>query len=322
VEVFGGVFPVVVSDNPKAVVDVADPVDPKLNLAFVEYMQARDFLVDAARVRTPTDKARVERQVQYARNDFFRGERFLSVEEARTDAVRWCRDDAGMRIHGRTRKAPLEVFEQEERLVLRPVPKEPYDRPRWSKHTVGRDHAVVVGYALYSVPFQLGPCEPQVRSDRSTVKFYCKRRLVKTHPRQPEGGTKLDPADMPPEKAALAMRDGTPLCASAAKHGAHVGEYARQLMEGPLPWSRTRHVYRLLGLVDRYGAGLVDEACGRSLEVGVVEVIRVDRMLRKGLAMRTAALPAPASPPTRDKRPLRFARDAAEFKTEVADARP
>lgn len=318
---FDGVFPVVVSDNPKAVVDVADPVDPKLNLAFVEYMQSRDFLVDAARVKTPTDKARVERQVQYVRNDFFRGERFLSVEEARTEAVRWCRDDAGMRIHGRTRKAPLEVFELEERLALRPAAKEPYDRPRWTNHTVGRDHAVVVGYALYSVPFQLGQCELQVRSDRSTVKLYCNRRLVKTHPRQAEGGTQLDPADMPPEKAALAMRDGTPLCARAAKHGVHVGEYARLLMEGPLPWSRMRHVYRLLGLVDRYGPGLVDEACGRSLEVGVVEVIRVDRMLRKGLVTRTAALPPPpVPPPARDKRPLRFARDAAEFRTEAADA--
>jgi hypothetical protein len=319
---FGGVFPVVVSDNPKAVVDVADPVDPKLNLGFVEYMQSRDFLVDAARVRTPTDKARVERQVQYVRNDYFRGERFRSVEEARVEAVRWCRDDAGMRIHGRTRKAPLEVFEQEERSMLRPAPEAPYDAPRWTTHTVGRDHAVTVGYALYSVPYLLGKCVLRVRMDRSTVKFYRKRLLVKIHARQPAGGTRLDPADMPPEKAALATRDGKPLCARAAEHGVHVGEYAQKLMEGALPWSRMRHVYRLLGLVERYGPGLVNEACGRALEVGVVEIIRVDRMLRKGLVTRAAPPPAAtrASKPARDKRPLRFARDASEFRTEASDA--
>ena len=46
---FGGVFPVVISDNPKAVVDVPDPVSPTLNLGFVEYMQSRDFEVDARR---------------------------------------------------------------------------------------------------------------------------------------------------------------------------------------------------------------------------------------------------------------------------------
>ena len=69
------------------------------------------------------------------------------------------------------------------------------------------------------------------------------------------------------------------------------------------------------------GPPLVDEACARSLEVGVVEVIRVDRMLRKGLVTRTAAPPPPLPTPPRDKRPLRFARDPAEFKTEAADAR-
>ncbi len=53
---FGGVFPVVVFDNLKAVVEVPDPVSPKLNATFVEYMQARDFEVDPTRVRKPRDK--------------------------------------------------------------------------------------------------------------------------------------------------------------------------------------------------------------------------------------------------------------------------
>jgi transposase len=318
---FGGVFPVLITDNPKVIVDVPDPVAPKLNLAFVEYMQSRDFVVDPARVRTPTDKARVERQVQYARNDFFLGERFRSVEEARAEAVRWCLDDAGMRTHGRTRRAPREVFEQEERSVLRPPPQEVYDRPRWTTHHVGRDHAVVVDYALYSVPYKLGECELQIRSDRSTVKLYYKRNLVKIHPRRPEGGNSLDPLDMPPEKRALATRDGTSLVADAVGHGAHVGEYARRLMEGPLPWSRMRHVYRLLGLVERYGPALVDEACGRALELDVVEVIRVDRMLQKGLVARaTPPATAPPAKPEDADRPLRFARNPAEFRTGVPDA--
>jgi hypothetical protein len=34
---------------------------PRLNRAFIEYAQARGFVVDPARVRTPTDKPRVER---------------------------------------------------------------------------------------------------------------------------------------------------------------------------------------------------------------------------------------------------------------------
>lgn len=317
---FGGVFPVIVSDNPKAVVDVPDPVAPKLNLAFVEYAQARDFLVDPARIKSPKDKARVERQVQYVRNDYFRGERFRSVQEARIEAVRWCLEQAGKRIHGRTRVRPLDRFESEERSVLRPAPVEPYDRPKWTRHTVGRDHAIVVGYALYSVPHEIeAGTELQVRSDRATVKFYCKRELVKIHPRQPEGGTQLDPADLPPEKVALATRDGSSLQERADKHGPNVGTYARKLLEGPLPWSRMRHVYRLLKLVDQHGAEIVDEACRRALEAGVVQIARIDRMVRNGLT-GPPAVPPPPPPKRTPAAPLRFARHPTEFGTEVVDA--
>ena len=60
---FGGVFGTVVPDNMKAIVDGADPLEPRLNQAFVEYAQARGFRVDPARVRSPQDKPRVERTV-------------------------------------------------------------------------------------------------------------------------------------------------------------------------------------------------------------------------------------------------------------------
>lgn len=319
---FGGVFPLVVCDNLRAIVDEADPISPTLNLAFVEYMQARGFQVDAARSFKPKDKARVERQVQFGRNDYFKGERFRTLSEARFEAERWCRVDAGERTHGTLRRRPIEVFEAEERATLLPPPAEPYDPPRWSEHRVGPTHAIVVGYALYSVPWQLGECDLRVRSDKSTVKMYCKRQLVKVHPRQPEGGSRIDPADVPEHKVALATRDATPLCEKAATHGQHVGEYARRLMEGPLPWSRIRHVYRLLGLVERYGAKTVDTACGQALALDVVEVIRIDRMLAKNLVKADrSSEPQPARRAESPKaRTLRFARNPAEFRPEVSRA--
>ena len=65
-EFFGGVFKVVIPDNMSSaiipdnmstVVTRADGIDPRLNQGFVEYAQARGFVIDPARVRTPTDKA-------------------------------------------------------------------------------------------------------------------------------------------------------------------------------------------------------------------------------------------------------------------------
>ena len=310
---FGGVFPVVVFDNLKAVVEVADPIAPKLNAGFVEYMQARDFEVDAARKRRPRDKARVERQVRYARDDYFKGERFGSVEDARREAVRWCREDAGLRNHGTTRRHPREVFEEEEQPLLKPAPQEPYDPPRWATVKIGPGHVVSVEHALYSVPHTLGEVELRVRTDRATVKLYHGARLVKVHPRKPQGDASIDPGDLPPGKAELATRDGASLQRQAEAFGPSVGEYARRLLGGPLPWTRMRHVYRLLGLARRVGGAPVAEACARALELDVVDVMRIERMVTRDLAGRRP--PPPEPPPPRDNViPLRFARNPAEYR--------
>jgi hypothetical protein len=261
----------------------------------------------------------VERQVRFVRGNFFLGEDFRSVKEARVAARQWCLDDAGMRTHGRTRRRPLEAFEADEEHMLLAAPTEPYDEPRWSTHHVGDDHALVVDYALYSVPYQLGTCELRVRLDGQTVKLYHKGLLVKTHPRQPQGGTSIEPQDLPPGKAALATRDATTLCERGDRHGPHVGEYARRLADGPLPWSRLRHVYRLLGLAQRFGGAAADEACARALEVDVVDVTRVQRMLEKGLVRRglLTASPTPGAP---SGTVLRFQRPKSAFRTEGPDA--
>jgi transposase len=65
-----GVFAVVIPDNLKAIFNQADPLDPRINTTFLEYAQARGFLIDPARVRKPTDRPRVERMVPFVRGSF------------------------------------------------------------------------------------------------------------------------------------------------------------------------------------------------------------------------------------------------------------
>jgi transposase len=96
-EFFGGVFRTVIPDNMSPVVDKADPLEPRLNEAFIEYAQVRGFFVDAARVRRPQDKAKVERAVAYVRQSFFAGEHFVDLGDAQRRAVHWCRNEAGLR---------------------------------------------------------------------------------------------------------------------------------------------------------------------------------------------------------------------------------
>lgn len=310
---FGGVFPVVVFDNAKTAVAKASALAPKLADDVLEYAQARGFVFDLARVRHPQDKPKVERMVSYARSDCFAAERFLDLDHARRHTAAWCRDIAGQRVHATTRKRPLEAFLADEQPLLLPAPDQPYDTPTWVTLTVGRDHAVSVAQALYSVPYALRERALRVRYDRQTVRMYHQGAVVKVHPRVGPGEARIDPADLPPGTAELATRDAEGLQGRAARSGDAVGEYARRLLEGDLPWTRMRHVYRLMGLCRRFGDRAVDEACRSALDLDVIDVTRVGRMLERGLT--SSPSPPPRPPPEGKVLRPRFGRDPAEFRT-------
>lgn len=142
-EFFGGVFKIVIPDNMSPIVDKANPTDPRLNQAFVEYAQDRGFLVDATRVRHPKDKPRVERTVPYVRRSFFCGEHFIDRDDAQRQAVIWCMTTAGLRVHGTTACRPAEHFRAVEQPVLLPCRPSPMTfpstpRPRSTATTTSR----------------------------------------------------------------------------------------------------------------------------------------------------------------------------------------
>ena len=307
---FGGVFKVLVPDNMSAIVAQTDSVNPRFTVGWLEYTQARGFVTDPARVAHPQDKPRVERMVQYVRNNFFAGEDFTDLADAQARADTWCRDKAGQRIHGTTCARPAVVFAEQEAQLLLAGPQSPYAVPVYAQVKVHRDYHVQVAKALYSIPQHLRGQTLSVRADGELVKMYHRGQLVKTYPRQPPGGRSTDPADLPAEKTGYAMRDLTRLIATATGHGSNVGIYAERLLDHDLPWTRMRQVYRLLGLVKRYGPTPVDTACGRALDLDVVAVTKIAAMLANATENAEAPPPRAAS----GLAPARFARDPREYR--------
>ncbi len=281
-EFFGGVFKVLLPDNTKTIVQDSDPLGARINPVFLEYAQSRGFQIDPTRGAHPKDKGRVERSVPTVRDDCFAGEILDSIEQARAHARRWCLEDYGMRRHTRTQRMPLEHFEVEEKRALLAGPTSRYDTPIHCRPKVARDQHAQVAKALYSLPTKYVGKTLQARADSSTVRFYCGRQLVKTHPRMPPGGRSTDPADYPPEKAPYALRDIDFLKRKAASHGPNVGRFAEGLLQGPLPWTRMRRVYKLLSLARRFGDRRLEEACGTAIAAQMLDVRRLERMLLLG----------------------------------------
>ncbi len=306
---YGGVFRVVIPDNMATVVTKADALDPVLNQAFVEYAQARGFVVDPARVRSPQDKARVERAVQFVQTSFWAGENFGCLTEAQTAAVVWCRGRAGLRVHRAMQAQPAVVFADHEADVLSPAPVEPYDLPIYRTAKVHRDHHIEIAKALYSVPGDLIGTQVDVTATRVLVKIFVGGRLVKVHPRQKPGARSTDPADLPSEATDYAMRDIDSQRRQAHRRGDHIGGFVDLVLEGPLPWTRMRHVYKLFRTADRYGDHVVDQACERAVDAGCSNVTIVVGMVERALETQAAqADPIPDNVITG-----RFARNPEHF---------
>lgn len=309
---FDGVVQRAVLDNASSMVVRAHPQSPTLNEAFSEYAQQRGLFIDPARVQHPKDKPRVENQVPYVRERWFAGEQLpRELSQLRQHAEQWCRDVAGARVHGTTRKVPREVYQTVEKPHMQPAPTAAFVVPQYYDAKVHPDHHLQVQKALYSVPTRYIGKTMRVRSDGKTVRIYLAGELVKVHGWKPPGGRSTDPADYPPHKAPYALRDVDSLVRRANEQGTHVGVFCQRLLAGPLPWVKIRQAQALLRLCDKYGTDRVNALCARAVAFDVLDVPRLERMLQDTRRVeqegqqrgQVIALPG------------RFAREAATFAT-------
>jgi len=281
-EFLGGVPCRVVLDNLADGVLKPDIYDPRFNRAYAELAHHYGFLIDPCRSGHPTDKPRVERGVRYVRDNFWRGRNFLSPDEANREAVRWCLEVAGRRIHGTTRQRPLELFEREERQHLLPLPAEPWEMREWTSAKVAPDAHCHVAKAFYSVPWRLIGWELAVCVKENTVQFFKGEEIVKTHPRVSPGKRQTDFADLPEDRIAFFQRTPQWCLRRAGELGPHVREAVAQVLSVNTLY-HLRQAQGILRLEEKYGARRLEAACERALAYGDPRYRTVKNILANGM---------------------------------------
>lgn len=315
-EFFGGCPRRIVVDGMKACIDRSDRYTPRFNRAFLEYATYRGFVPDPARPRHPRDKPVVENHVRYVRERFFKGETFIDLDDVARRALIWCRELAGGRIHGTTRRVPWQVFQTEEQSCLIALQGERFDPPTWARCKVHPDHHIRFGQALYSLPTRWIRSQVEVRADRALVRIYARGELIKTHERKPPGGRSTDYMDYPPERTAYALRWPDYYRQRARKLGSAAGDFADRLLTGEFPWSRLRQAQKLLRLAEHYGADRLDAACRRALAFDLQDIYRVQRILQLGLESQSEPLPTVGIQAALE---LKFLRPAQHFLSSQGD---
>jgi hypothetical protein len=157
----------------------------------------------------------------------------------------------------------------------------------------------------------------EVKGTRSLVRVYYQNQLIKTHPKVAPGKRSTDFGDYPKEKSAYALRDVDFYIRKASEAGQKQGAFMVDLLSGDVPWIYIRQAQQLLRLNDKYGTGRVEAACARALVFGLMNVSRVERIIKQTLEQ--TPLPADRTGQIANMEPARFARDASYFNHNIEE---
>jgi transposase len=296
-EFFGGVPQRVVLDNLRAAIVHAALYDPEVQRSYRHFAEHYGFLIAPCRPRTPQHKGKVEQGgVHYVKRNALAGRTFRDLLDANRHLRRWCLEIAGRRLHGTTKRIPLDMFTAVEQPALQPLPPTPWELTEWKRAKLHADCHVILGNAYYSAPHRLIGERLWVAATAAKVEVFHDHALVATHRRARAGQRRTLPDHLPPEKVQFLMQ--TPVW--CRERAATIGctEFIATLL-GDRPLDRLRSAQGVLRLAQRFGVARLEAACARANAVGEHRYHTIKTILTRGLDQQALPelVPAPAAPP-------------------------
>jgi transposase len=265
---FGGVPRTIVPDNLKAAVigaafGAADRHELGLNRTYPELARHHGFKIDPAPVRAPKKKGKVESDIHYAKHNFFASTEAETLDEANAELRDWVMRTAGMRIHGTTGRRPLELFAEEQPLLL-PLPAVPYEPVVWREASVHRDSHIEFDRRLYSVPWRTVGQKVWVRAKKTSVYVYLDDVRIATHARRGPGRRSTDEAHLPEHRGDLRHRSVGYWLERAGRISAPVAAYMQEVMDSDDVLSKLRDVQAMVQYLEQFPIHRAEAACRRA----------------------------------------------------------
>ncbi len=316
-EWFGAVPARLIIDNPKCAITRACARDPEVQRAYAECAEGYGFKIDPCPPADPQKKGIVEAGVKYVKGNFLPLREFRDLVDLNAQARAWVMTEAGVRIHGTTRRQPLDLFEIE-RPLMRALPAVAPDLGSWHRVVVHRDCFVSHARILYSAPYPLVGKTLWLRATDGAVSIYEDYRLVAMHRRGRRPGERIWILEhLPPDARAFLAHDHDWCLEQARRVGPGCAELIERLLADRI-LERLRSAQGVLGLRETYGAPRLEAACLRALYHASPFYRTVKTILACGLDHTEA--PAPASPHVHAPE-ARFARNAQSLFDPDASAR-
>lgn len=259
-EFFGGLVPhsIMVDNLKSAVLRRLTGAAPVFNPRYLDFARHYGFGIRACGVAKGNEKGRVESGVGYVKKNFLNGLEIPDFSAIAPAATRWLTEIANVRIHGETKKRPLDLFATE-KSALRPLPAQPYDIGTPKTVQAYSTFRVVLDSNRYSVPAEYAGQQLLMRAYPDRVCIYSGENLIARHPRSYDRNGDFEHPDHPKELLLQRRRATTQkLYARFLSLSPKAEEYYRRMADRRL--NPQHHVQKIVALSEIYGVEAVKRA--------------------------------------------------------------
>lgn len=295
-EYFGGVPECVLSDNMRQIVKKSNRYEPSFTDMAQQWSVHYNTSLLATRVGKPKDKPKAENAVNLAYQRIYaplRNERFGSLSELNYH-IKQCLENHNNTLYQHKDFSRKELFLQDEKHLLKPLPAERFDIKYSVKGKVGKNYHVILGqdWHFYSVPYQYIGKSITIVYDSEQVEVFYQHQRIALHSRNYRSNdyTTLD-FHMPPKHLRHKESRGWNPEYFLDK-AALVGEYFTRAIEHVLTGRHfTEQTYNaclgLIRLENQYGKQRLEKASQMALSAGIVNYTTIATILKNNRDKQT-----------------------------------
>jgi transposase len=258
-DAFGSVPGKIMVDNLKsAVLKRIIGQAPVFNPKYLDFANHFGFKIVPCGVGKGNEKGRVENGVGYVKKNLLDGLDLPQFDAMGNVSRQWLDTIANVRIHGETRRKPVEMFSEEKQSLL-PLPAHPYDIGTISQVRASTQFRVTLDSNHYSVPAEYAGANLTLKAYPDRLCIYCGDKLIARHPRSYDRNIDFEDPDHP--KALLAQRKRAreqKLYMRFLSLSQNASDYYRELEKRRM--NPRHHVQKIVALSEIYGAEPVARA--------------------------------------------------------------
>jgi transposase len=283
---YGGVPKECLYDNEKTIVLRWECGRPVFNPAFTSFITHYNCKPVACRPGSPKTKGKIESPFNYVENNLLGGRDFQDLDDLRATARWWLREKSDLHIHDTTKRAPIELFMEQEQSALQLLPLHPYDTAEVALRICDAEGFIEFETNWYSVPSgNIADILSLKATEQEIIIYNPELELVAHHERQPAGaGRKMeDPGHFKTKKIRYGLE---PVREAFMELGEATEEFLKGLIRRH-PRNCGFHARYILRMKEHYQSDDIHRALEHALKYQAFEGTAIERILRARAIPRT-----------------------------------